>query len=120
MKKLVRNGFTVDWNYESPDTFTISYDENEYNAKLKCEVDKTVSLKIPYDDLTTIIECMEDLFKNSNSEEEKEKIRRVLCPLIDFWGRNAKDEAESDLYFQDEVDREQEIEDEERSYETDN
>lgn len=120
VNKLIRNGFTVDWNYESPDTFTISYDENEYNAKLKCEVDKTVSLKIPYEDLTIIIECMEDLFKNSESEEEKEKIRRVLYPLIDYWGRNAKKETESDLYFQEEVDKEQEIEDEERSYETDN
>lgn len=120
VNKLIRNGFTVDWNYESPDTFTISYDENEYNAKLKCEVDKTVSLKIPYEDLTIIIECMEDLFKNSESEEEKEKMRRVLYPLIDYWGRKAKKETESDLYFQEEVDKEQEIEDEERSYETDN
>ena len=90
VRKLIRNGFTVDWNYEHPNVFTISYDENKYNAKLKCEVDKTVSLKIPYDDLTIIIECMEDLFKNSNSEEEKEKIRRVLYPLIDFWEKKCK------------------------------
>lgn len=90
VRKLIRNGFTVDWNYESPDTFTISYDEVKYDVNLKCEVDKTVSLKIPYDDLTTIIECMEDLFKNSNSEKEKEKIRRMLYPLIDFWGKFAK------------------------------
>lgn len=90
VKKLVRDGFSVDWDYEHPDTFTVSYDEIEYDAKTRFEVDKTVSLKIPYDDLTTIIECMEDLFKNSNSEEEKEKIRRVLYPLIDYWGRNAK------------------------------
>lgn len=120
VNKLVRNGFKVDWNYENPDTFTISYDENKYNAEFRCEVDKTVSLKIPYDDLTVIIECMEDLFKNSNSEKEKEKIRRMLCPLIDFWGRNAKKETGSDLYFQEEVDKEQEIEDEEKSYEADN
>lgn len=92
VKKLIRNDFTIDWDYEHPNVFTISYDENEYNAKLKCEVDKTVNMQIPYDDLTIIIECMEDLFKNSKSEEEKEKIRRVLYPLIDFWGRNARKE----------------------------
>lgn len=120
VNKLIRNGFTVDWNYEHPDTLDITYDEVNYYAKNIGEIEKTVTLRIPYEDLTIIIECMEDLFKNSESEEEKEKIRRVLCPLIDYWGRNAKKETESDLYFQEEVDREQEIEDEERSYETDN
>ena len=85
VNKLVRNGFKVDWNYESPSTFTISYDEVKYDAILKCEVNKTVSLKIPYDHLSTIIECMDDSLKNSDSEEEKEKIRRMLYPLIDFW-----------------------------------
>lgn len=122
VRKLIRNGFTVDWNYEHPDTLDITYDEVNYYAKNIGEIEKTVTLRIPYEDLTIIIECMEDLFKNSESEKEKEKIRRILCPLIDYWGRNAKDEneIESDLYFQEEVDREQEIEDEERSYETDN
>ena len=120
VNKLIRNGFTVDWNYEHPDTLDITYDEVNYYAKNIGEIEKTVTLRIPYEDLTIIIECMEDLFKNSESEEEKEKIRRVLYPLIDYWGRNAKKETESDLYFQEEVDKEQEIEDEERSYETDN
>ena len=119
VNKLVKNGFTVDWNYEHPDTLDITYDEVNYYVKNIGEIEKTVTLKIPYDDLTIIIECMEDLFKNSESEEEKEKIRRVLYPLIDLWGRNASNETESDLYFQEEVDREQEIEDEGKSYETD-
>lgn len=85
VNKLVRNGFKVDWNYETPDTFTISYDEIKYDVILKCEVDKTVSMQIPCSHLTTILECMEDLFENSESEKEKEKIRIMLCPLIDFW-----------------------------------
>lgn len=98
VNKLIRNGFAVDWNYESPDTLTISYDEVKYDVNLKCEVDKTVSLQIPCSHLSTIIECMEDSFKNSDSEEEKEKIRRVLYPLIDFWEKNAFNRQSSGKY----------------------
>lgn len=81
---------------------------------------KFVNIKIPYSYLTTVLDCMEATLINTKTEEEKEKIRHPYYYLLNVWGENAGKETESDLYFQEEVDKEQEIEDEERSYETDN
>ena len=81
---------------------------------------KFVNIKMPYSYLTTVLDCVEATLINTKTEEEKEKIRHPYYSLLSVWEGNAEKEPESDLYFQEEVDREQEIEDEEKSYEADN
>lgn len=48
-----------------------------------------VKIALPYDYLTTVLECMETALRNSETSEEKEKIRRPYHRLLVAWGENA-------------------------------
>lgn len=50
---------------------------------------KFVKIALRYDDLTTVLECMESALRNSETSEEKEKIRYPYHSLLNLWGENA-------------------------------
>lgn len=50
---------------------------------------KLVKIALPYDQLTTVLVCMETALSNSETSEEKEKIRRPYHSLLTVWRENA-------------------------------
>lgn len=50
---------------------------------------KFVKIALPYDYLTTVLECMEDALYNAETDERKEQIRYPYHSLLTVWGENA-------------------------------
>ena len=50
---------------------------------------KFVKIALPYDYLTTVLDCMEESIRNCKTDEEREKIRRPYHALQTLWGENA-------------------------------
>lgn len=50
---------------------------------------KFVKIALPYDYLTTVLDCMEDALHNAETDERKEKIRYPYHSLLNLWGENA-------------------------------
>ena len=46
---------------------------------------KSKKLSISYDDLTTILYCMEQTLNDSTDDEERQEIRQAYHPLLDIW-----------------------------------
>ena len=50
---------------------------------------KFVKINLPYEYLNTVLVCMEAALANSETDEEKEKIRYPYYALLNVWGENA-------------------------------
>ncbi|MEJ8785067.1 hypothetical protein [Peptoniphilus sp. HCN-40583] len=50
---------------------------------------KFVKIALPYDYLTTVLDCMEEALRNCKTDEEKEKRRYAYHALLTVWGENA-------------------------------